>query len=174
MNFPPAFNMNSISATLEALNALRTGQFPATAAAVALQNNFAAAQAQAHAQAQAQAQVDSQLHPPQPKRQRTLSGNGGIINGGTASCIVNGSATLSNDHLDSSSPSPATIPLSSPGTTSTPEMRAFMEMQSKEHFLRMKILEAQLQAARYNRDIVEINKTIALQKLQEYASKRMS
>lgn len=56
----------------------------------------------------------------------------------------------------------------------SPELKVFMEMQAKEHFIRMKILETQLQAAKFNRDIVEINKTIALQKLQEFASKRLS
>lgn len=60
-----------------------------------------------------------------------------------------------------------------PGQQS-PELKVFMEMQAKEHFIRMKILETQLQAAKFNRDIVEINKTIALQKLQEFASKRLS
>lgn len=56
----------------------------------------------------------------------------------------------------------------------SPELKVFMEMQAKEHFIRMKILETQLQAAKFNRDIVEINKTIALQKLQEFANKRLS
>ncbi|KAL5287624.1 hypothetical protein ACFFRR_008492 [Megaselia abdita] len=56
----------------------------------------------------------------------------------------------------------------------SPELKVFMEMQAKEHFIRMKILETQLQAAKFNRDIVEINKTIALQKLQEFATKRLS
>lgn len=49
-----------------------------------------------------------------------------------------------------------------------------MEMQNKEHMMRMRILEVQLQAAKYSRDLVEINKTLALQKLQEYASKRLT
>lgn len=61
-----------------------------------------------------------------------------------------------------------------PGPQQSPELKVFMEMQAKEHFIRMKILETQLQAAKFNRDIVEINKTIALQKLQEFASKRLS
>lgn len=57
---------------------------------------------------------------------------------------------------------------------SNPEMKLLMEMQAKEHMLRMQILEVQLQSAKYNRDIVEINKTIALQKLHDLANRRMS
>lgn len=115
MNFNPHFNMNNISATLEALNALRSGQFPPP-------------------QPVAAAFSTSDVPPP-AKRQRTLSES---------------------------------------ESSTSPELKIFMDMQSKEHFMRMKILEMQLQAAKYTRDIVEINKTIALQKLQEYASKRMS
>lgn len=116
MNFTPQFNMNNISATLEALNALRAGQFaqpPSVAASF----------------------PTSDVSPPPAKRQRTSSES---------------------------------------DNNTTPELKVFMEMQNKEHFMRMKILEVQLQSAKYSRDIMEINKTMALQKLQEYASKRLS
>ncbi|XP_055919763.1 uncharacterized protein LOC129951566 isoform X2 [Eupeodes corollae] len=115
MNFTPQFNMNNISATLEALNALRAGQFPPPPSVAA--------------------SFPTSDGPPPTKRQRTSSES---------------------------------------DSNTSPELKVFMDMQSKEHFMRMKILEVQLQSAKYSRDIVEINKTIALQKLQEYASKRLS
>lgn len=37
-----------------------------------------------------------------------------------------------------------------------------LEMQSREHALRMEILQVQLQTAKFNRDVAEINKMIAL------------
>lgn len=115
MNFTPQFNMNNISATLEALNALRNGQFAPPPSVTA---SF----------------PTSDVSPP-AKRQRTSSES---------------------------------------DSNTSPELKVFMDMQSKEHFMRMKILEVQLQSAKYSRDIMEINKSIALQKLQEYASKRLS
>lgn len=167
--FQPGFNMNNISATLEALNALRSGQFPsaAAAAAAALQNNFAAA-------AQQQYQQEEQQSPP-AKRPRTSS----VSNG-------NGATSLSADldlkeNLQNNSPTCLNSATSltclnnkSQNLDTSPELRAFMEMQNKEHMMRMRILEVQLQAAKYSRDLVEINKTLALQKLQEYASKRLT
>lgn len=39
-------------------------------------------------------------------------------------------------------------------------------MQAKEHALRMDILRAQLETAKLNRDIAEINKIILLRNLQ--------
>ncbi|XP_004525968.1 uncharacterized protein LOC101452234 [Ceratitis capitata] len=185
--FQPAFNMSNISATLEALNALRSGQFPsaAAAAAAALQNNFAAAAAQQHQhqhqhQHQQHNQQQSQLSPndeqPLVKRPRSSSGS---ANGEEVlhDLSMNGAAIA---NAGSANPASAHIGVNGGGggmsasASSTPEMRAFMEMQSKEHLMRMKILEVQLQAAKYNRDLVEINKTLALQKLQELASKRLT
>lgn len=55
----------------------------------------------------------------------------------------------------------------------SPDVKMFMEMQAKEHTMRMQILEVQLQTAKYNRDIVEINKTVALQKRHDLANRRM-
>ncbi|XP_036331694.1 uncharacterized protein LOC118743241 isoform X2 [Rhagoletis pomonella] len=173
--FQPAFNMSNISATLEALNALRTGQFPsaAAAAAAALQNNFAAAAAQQHSQQHQQQQqmtTPSSNDQPLVKRPRSSSGSGNgeevlhdlSMNGAAAAAIANTATSQLGGSALGIAPS------------STPEMRAFMDMQSKEHLMRMKILEVQLQAAKYSRDLVEINKTLALQKLQELASKRLT
>jgi len=189
--FQPSFNMNNISATLEALNALRSGQFPsAAAAAAAIQQH----QAQAVALQQQQHnnnnnnnnEDDDDLPKPMAKRQRTSS------------------SSLANEEQQTTLPLPLSLPLSTTvpqssesqalersvagvtGASSTSsnsnnaasagnnfELRLFMEMQSKEHMMRMKILEVQLQAAKHSRDLVEINKTLAMQKLQELASKRM-
>lgn len=183
--FQPAFNMSNISATLEALNALRTGQFPsaAAAAAAALQNNFAAAAVQQQHQQHNQQQQQQQMSPgddqPLVKRPRSSSGS---ANGEEVlhDLSMNGAAAAANTSTVNTANAP--IGASNGGgmsalgasASSTPEMRAFMEMQSKEHLMRMKILEVQLQAAKYNRDLVEINKTLALQKLQELASKRLT
>lgn len=185
--FQPAFNMSNISATLEALNALRTGQFPsaAAAAAAALQNNFVAAAAQQqqqqhqqhnqHNQQQQQQQLSPGDDQPLGKRPRSSSGS---ANGEEVlhDLSMNGAAAANAAAVNT-----PTTPIGvsngggmSASGSSTPEMRAFMDMQSKEHLLRMKILEVQLQAAKYNRDLVEINKTLALQKLQELASKRLT
>lgn len=197
--FQPSFNMNNISATLEALNALRSGQFPnaAAAAAAAIQQHQAQAQAQAAAMRDQQQQQqqqhnnnnnnnedDDELHKPLAKRQRTSSGSlaneeqqtplplatnvsqapvdtqsassaAGIA--AVAAAVVNGSNASAGSNANANSF----------------ELRMFMEMQSKEHMLRMKILEVQLQAAKHSRDLVEINKTLALQKLQEMANKRL-
>ncbi|XP_054088872.1 uncharacterized protein LOC105217560 isoform X2 [Zeugodacus cucurbitae] len=181
--FQPAFNMSNISATLEALNALRTGQFPsaAAAAAAALQNNFAAAaaQQQQHQQQHNQQQQQQQMSPsddqPLVKRPRSSSGS---ANGEEVlhDLSMNGAAAGNASTVNTAN---ATVGASNgvgvgASANSTPEMRVFMEMQSKEHLMRMKILEVQLQAAKYNRDLVEINKTLALQKLQEFASKRLT
>ncbi|XP_037886511.1 uncharacterized protein LOC119635662 isoform X1 [Glossina fuscipes] len=182
--FQPSFSMNSISATLEALNALRNGQFPsAAAAAAALQNNFAAAaqhqhqqhqqqqqqQLQTHLQQQSQTSGDEQLLP--MKRPRTSS----CSNATPAATVTADSENLEVNHgLTNFASSLSNHTKISNTDDTSPELRAFMEMQSKEHIMRMRILEVQLQTAKYSRDLVEINKTLALQKLQEYASKRMN
>ncbi|XP_034655047.1 uncharacterized protein LOC117892734 isoform X1 [Drosophila subobscura] len=198
--FQANFNMNNISATLEALNALRTGQFPSAAAAAAA----AIQQHQAQAQAQAQAQVvalqqhksssnnnnnnnnnedDDEMLKPSPKRRRTNSGSVlGIEDQPQA--LTTTAMPLATDcqALERSSSSSNGLgvgvatgsPSSSGGSNSNNfELRLFMEMQSKEHMMRMKILEVQLQSAKHSRDLIEINKTLALQKLQELASKRL-
>ncbi|XP_030373018.1 uncharacterized protein LOC115622989 isoform X3 [Scaptodrosophila lebanonensis] len=168
--FQTGFNMNNISATLEALNALRTGQFPsAAAAAVAIQQHQAQAVALQQQQHQQQNnnnnEEDDDVAKPLAKRQRT-----------------NSSSNLLNDEQQEAlpavaqpqvEPSNALERASSSTPSSNFEMRLFMEMQSKEHMMRMKILEVQLQAAKHSRDLVEINKTLALQRLQEIASKRL-
>lgn len=46
------------------------------------------------------------------------------------------------------------------------EIQLIIEMQAKEHALRMDILKAQLDTAKLNRDIAEINKIILLRGLQ--------
>lgn len=48
----------------------------------------------------------------------------------------------------------------------TDEIQLIIEMQAKEHALRMDILRAQLETAKLNRDIAEINKIILLRSLQ--------
>lgn len=55
--------------------------------------------------------------------------------------------------------------------TQAPE-QVIMEMQAKEHFLRTKILEIELETAKLNADIVEINKIMAFQELIKFTSKR--
>ncbi|XP_067632469.1 uncharacterized protein apt isoform X2 [Eurosta solidaginis] len=184
--FQPTFNMNNISATLEALNALRTGQFPsaAAAAAAALQNNFAAAaaqqhntQQQQHNQQQQQQQLSANDDQPLVKRPRSSSGSGANGQEVLHDLSINGAVVAPSSvhtapvQLNSSINGMNALSIAA---STTPEMRVFMEMQSKEHLMRMKILEVQLQAAKYNRDLVEINKTLALQKLQEMASKRLT
>ncbi|XP_005179100.1 uncharacterized protein LOC101891515 isoform X2 [Musca domestica] len=189
--FQPGFNMNNISATLEALNALRTGQFPsaAAAAAAALQTNFAAAAHQQHQQAQQQAQhqaaqnqqdrdMDNQSPPAKRPCTSGISNSGNNGSGGSVAGDLDLSDTQQNTSgscLNLATTSTGSLSSSSKlHGDSSPELRAFMDMQCKEHMMRMRILEVQLQAAKYSRDLVEINKTLALQKLQEYASKRLS
>lgn len=46
-------------------------------------------------------------------------------------------------------------------TISNGATRIFLEMQNKEHALRMEILQVQLQTAKFNREAAEINKMIA-------------
>ncbi|XP_053966899.1 uncharacterized protein LOC128868625 isoform X3 [Anastrepha ludens] len=179
--FQPAFNMSNISATLEALNALRAAQFPpaAAAAAAALQNNFAAAAAQQQHNQHQQQMSQSSSEQPLTKRPRSSSGSANgeevlhdlSMNGAAAAAAA---VSVSNPATAQLAGSGGGMSVGGVSTSSTPEMRSFMEMQSKEHLLRMKILEVQLQAAKYNRDLVEINKTLALQKLQELASKRLT
>lgn len=55
---------------------------------------------------------------------------------------------------------------SSLGNKYTDEIQLIVEMQAKEHALRMDILRAQLETAKLNRDIAEINKIILLRNLQ--------
>lgn len=55
---------------------------------------------------------------------------------------------------------------SSLGNKYTDEIQLIIEMQAKEHALRMDILRAQLETAKLNRDIAEINKIILLRNLQ--------
>lgn len=55
---------------------------------------------------------------------------------------------------------------SSLGNKYTDEIQLIIEMQAKEHGLRMDILRAQLETAKLNRDIAEINKIMLLRNLQ--------
>ncbi|KAH8299511.1 hypothetical protein KR044_002156 [Drosophila immigrans] len=191
--FQPSFNMNNISATLEALNALRSGQFPSAAAAAA------AAIQQHQAQAQAQAALhqhnnnnnnnnnedDDELPKPLAKRQRTSSSSLAGEEQSTTLPLPLPLSTTVPQAADSQALERSVsgvgvgvgVASSSSSAAATAgnsfELRLFMEMQSKEHMMRMKILEVQLQAAKHSRDLVEINKTLALQKLQELASKRL-
>lgn len=48
----------------------------------------------------------------------------------------------------------------------TDEIQLVVEMQAKEHTLRMTILQTQLETAKLNRDIAEINKILLLRNLQ--------
>lgn len=48
----------------------------------------------------------------------------------------------------------------------TDEIQLIIEMQAKEHVVRMEILRAQLETAKLNRDIAEINKILLLRNLQ--------
>lgn len=43
--------------------------------------------------------------------------------------------------------------------------KILLDMQNKEHIMRMEILQVQLQTAKYNRDAAEINKMIAMRNL---------
>lgn len=43
--------------------------------------------------------------------------------------------------------------------------KILIEMQAKEHALRMEILQVQLQTAKFNRDVAEVNKMIAIRNL---------
>lgn len=52
------------------------------------------------------------------------------------------------------------------GNKYTDEIQLIIEMQAKEHALRMDILRAQCETAKLNRDIAEINKIILLRNLQ--------
>lgn len=47
------------------------------------------------------------------------------------------------------------------------EMKLLVEMQAKEHELRMDILRVQLETAKFNRDSAEINKILLLRNLQQ-------
>ncbi|XP_062135621.1 serine/threonine-protein kinase pakD isoform X3 [Drosophila sulfurigaster albostrigata] len=193
--FQPSFNMNNISATLEALNALRSGQFPsaAAAAAAAIQQHQAQAQAQAAALQQHSNnnnnnnnnnnEDDDELPKPLAKRQRTSSSS--LVGDEqqqpqqtSLPMTTSVPQTADSQALERSGVSSVVASSSGSNVVATSagnsfEMRMFMEMQSKEHMMRMKILEVQLQAAKHSRDLVEINKTLALQKLQELASKRL-
>ncbi|ALC42495.1 apt [Drosophila busckii] len=199
--FQPSFSMNNISATLEALNALRSGQFPSAAAAAA-----AAIQQQQLLQQQQQQQLNNnnededELPKPLAKRQRTSSSSlaseeqqqslsvalpqsadtqalersSNIANSNNIN-NNNSSSNSSQSHINNNNNSSSinNNNNNSNSTSNNIELRWFMEMQSKEHMMRMKILEVQLQAAKHSRDLVEINKTLALQKLQELANKRL-
>lgn len=48
----------------------------------------------------------------------------------------------------------------------TDEIQLIVEMQAKEHKLRMTILQTQLETSKLNRDIAEINKLLLLRNLQ--------
>ncbi|KAH8316228.1 hypothetical protein KR067_002553, partial [Drosophila pandora] len=186
------FSVNNISATLEALNALRTGQFPSAAAAAAAaiqQHHQAAALQHQHGNNNNNNEEDDDVMKPLAKRQRTSSGSvlgsedqpqslaaatlpnssdcQALERSSAASSSSNGAAVGTNNNNNNNNSS------SLSSSQNNFELRMFMEMQSKEHMMRMKILEVQLQAAKHSRDLVEINKTLALQKLQELASKRL-
>ncbi|XP_017073145.1 uncharacterized protein LOC108109211 isoform X3 [Drosophila eugracilis] len=184
--FQPNFSMNNISATLEALNALRTGQFPsaAAAAAAAIQQHQAQTQvAMHHQQNNNNNEEDEDGMKPVAKRQRTSSGS--VLGSDDQPTALSTSVPASSEcqalersgsSISNGVPIAGTASISNGNSSTTNnnfELRMFMEMQSKEHMMRMKILEVQLQAAKHSRDLAEINKTLALQKLQELASKRL-
>ncbi|XP_034479940.1 uncharacterized protein LOC117785810 isoform X2 [Drosophila innubila] len=195
--FQPSFNMNNISATLEALNALRSGQFPSAAAAAAAAIQQHQAQAVALQQQQQQQQQhnnnnnnnedDDELPKPMAKRQRTSSSSLASEEQATTLPLPLSTTVPQSTESQALERSVSGVGVgvvggsNSSGSNSSAtttagnsfELRLFMEMQSKEHMMRMKILEVQLQAAKHSRDLVEINKTLALQKLQELASKRL-
>ncbi|KAH8401790.1 hypothetical protein KR009_007874, partial [Drosophila setifemur] len=183
--FQANFNMNNISATLEALNALRTGQFPsAAAAAVAIQQHQAQAQVAAlqHQHINNNNEDDDDLLKPLAKRQRTSSDSAlGSEDQPPSLAAPSVPTSVECQALERSGSSStngvavvgATTSIANSSSQNNFELRMFMEMQSKEHVMRMKILEVQLQAAKHSRDLVEINKTLALQKLQELANKRL-
>lgn len=50
-------------------------------------------------------------------------------------------------------------------TISSETTKIFLDMQNKEHILRMEILQVQLETAKYNRDAAQINKMIAVRNL---------
>lgn len=52
------------------------------------------------------------------------------------------------------------------GNKYSDEIQLVVEMQAKEHSLRMTILQTQLETAKLNRDIAEINKILLLRNLQ--------
>lgn len=52
------------------------------------------------------------------------------------------------------------------GNKYTDEIQLVVEMQAKEHSLRMTILQTQLETAKLNRDIAEINKILLLRNFQ--------
>ncbi|XP_016929538.2 uncharacterized protein apt isoform X1 [Drosophila suzukii] len=184
--FQANFNMNNISATLEALNALRSGQFPsaAAAAAAAIQQHQAQAQVAMHHQHNNNNnnnEDDEDGMKPLAKRQRTSSGS--VLGSEDQPAILTASVPASAEcqALERSGSSSNGVAIAGTAASSSVngsnqsnfELRMFMDMQNKEHMMRMKILEVQLQAAKHSRDLVEINKTLALQKLQELASKRL-
>ncbi|XP_017123408.1 box A-binding factor isoform X2 [Drosophila elegans] len=197
-SFPGNFNMNNISATLEALNALRSGQFPSAAAAAAAAMHQQAQVAMHHQHNtnnnsnnnnninNNNNEDDEDGMKPLAKRQRTSSGSvlGSDDQPSTLAATLPSVASDSQALERSSSSSNNGVAIAGTATSTSAnsmgggsnnnfELRMFMEMQSKEHMMRMKILEVQLQAAKHSRDLVEINKTLALQKLQELASKRL-
>lgn len=47
------------------------------------------------------------------------------------------------------------------------ELKTFMDMHKKEHQIRLDLLKVQLETAKLNRDIAEINKMILLRDIQE-------
>lgn len=49
--------------------------------------------------------------------------------------------------------------------TLSPAAKKLLNMHNKEHNLRIEILETQLQTAKFNRDLAEINKMIAIRNL---------
>ncbi|XP_016998785.2 uncharacterized protein apt isoform X3 [Drosophila takahashii] len=176
--FQANFNMNNISATLEALNALRSGQFPSAAAAAAAAIQQHQAQAMHHQHNNNNNEDDEDNLKPLAKRQRTNSGS--VLGSEDQPANLTSALPPSSDcqALERSSSSSNGVAIAGTAASSSSannncELRMFMDMQSKEHMMRMKILEVQLQAAKHSRDLVEINKTLALQKLQELASKRL-
>jgi len=184
--FQANFNMNNISATLEALNALRSGQFPsaAAAAAAAIQQHQAQAQVAMHHQHNNNNnnnEDDEDGMKPLAKRQRTSSGSVLGSEDQPANLTASVPASAECQALERSGSSSNGVAIAGTAASSSVngssqsnfELRMFMDMQNKEHMMRMKILEVQLQAAKHSRDLVEINKTLALQKLQELASKRL-
>lgn len=56
-----------------------------------------------------------------------------------------------------------------PNKCNTDEINLLIEMQAKEHAVRMDILRAQLETAKLNRDIAEISKILLLRNLQAHS-----
>lgn len=91
-----------------------------------------------------------------------------LKNGQFATSVTKVSTATSNNSVDEVGSSNADLMICSNGELnggSVNSTRIFLEMQNKEHLMRMEILQVQLQTAKYNRDAAEINKMIAMRNL---------